>query len=262
VTLIAVAAGLLQRDTQCGEVDRTKLELGPHRHRRGEPGDGDVFRDAATELAHRSCRHVRRRSKAVSEEVGFMTRATVERVFEVDAPLEEAWHRLAEVERWPEWAPHITSVTVSPPGELGPTSSGAFQIKRLGAAPSACRCGSRQSVGSGSAGCLGSASTTTIGSSRRARQRHGWNGWSSSMGPSRCSLRVSVMLLQVGTRCSQRPRQISAPAGAVAARPIGGPCANGFSPFWRTTGRMRRGLGEVAQAPLGRRRAVAGGPPR
>lgn len=61
-----------------------------------------------------------------------MTGATVKRVFEVDAPLEEAWHRLAEVERWPEWAPHITSVTVSPPGELGPTSSGAFQIKRLG----------------------------------------------------------------------------------------------------------------------------------
>ena len=49
-----------------------------------------------------------------------MTSATVKRVFEVDAPLEEAWQRLAEVERWPEWAPHITSVTVSPPGELGP----------------------------------------------------------------------------------------------------------------------------------------------
>ena len=34
-----------------------------------------------------------------------MTSATVKRVFEVDAPLEEAWQRLAEVERWPEWAP-------------------------------------------------------------------------------------------------------------------------------------------------------------
>jgi hypothetical protein len=61
-----------------------------------------------------------------------MTGATVRRVFEVDAPLEEAWHRLAEVERWPEWAPHITSVTVSPPGGLGPTSRGALQIRRLG----------------------------------------------------------------------------------------------------------------------------------
>jgi hypothetical protein len=40
--------------------------------------------------------------------------------------------RLAEVERWPEWAPHITSVTGSPPGELGPTASGALRVKRLG----------------------------------------------------------------------------------------------------------------------------------
>jgi carbon monoxide dehydrogenase subunit G len=31
-----------------------------------------------------------------------MTSATVKRVFEVDAPLAEAWQRLAEVERWPE----------------------------------------------------------------------------------------------------------------------------------------------------------------
>jgi carbon monoxide dehydrogenase subunit G len=31
-----------------------------------------------------------------------MTSATVKRVFEVDAPLEEAWQRLAEVERWLE----------------------------------------------------------------------------------------------------------------------------------------------------------------
>jgi carbon monoxide dehydrogenase subunit G len=56
----------------------------------------------------------------------------VQRVFEVDASLEEAWRRLAEVERWPEWAPHISSVTVSPPGALSPTSSGALHIKRLG----------------------------------------------------------------------------------------------------------------------------------
>src|SRR6266508_1653711 len=50
-----------------------------------------------------------RRSKAASRRrSSSMTRATFKRVFEVDAPLEEAWHRLAEVERWPEWAPHIT----------------------------------------------------------------------------------------------------------------------------------------------------------
>lgn len=61
-----------------------------------------------------------------------MTKPSVRRVFEVDVPLEEAWRRLAEVERWPEWAPHIISVTVSPPGSLGPTSVGAFRIRRLG----------------------------------------------------------------------------------------------------------------------------------
>ena len=43
-----------------------------------------------------------------SEEVEFMTSATVKRVFEVDAPLEEAWRRLAEVERWQEWARPIS----------------------------------------------------------------------------------------------------------------------------------------------------------
>ena len=61
-----------------------------------------------------------------------MNKPSVRRIFDVDAPLEEAWHRLAEVERWPEWAPHIVSVSVSPQGVLGPTSSGVLRIKRLG----------------------------------------------------------------------------------------------------------------------------------
>jgi hypothetical protein len=38
----------------------------------------------------------------------------------------------AQVERWSEWAPHIRSVLLLPPGELGPTSRGAFQIKGVG----------------------------------------------------------------------------------------------------------------------------------
>lgn len=61
-----------------------------------------------------------------------MTEPVVRRTFEVEAPLEQAWHRLADVERWPEWGPHIRSVEVSPPGELGPTSRGALHIKLLG----------------------------------------------------------------------------------------------------------------------------------
>jgi uncharacterized membrane protein len=42
--------------------------------------------------------------------VGVMTKISVQKSFEVEAPLEEAWHRLAEVQRWPESAPHIASV--------------------------------------------------------------------------------------------------------------------------------------------------------
>jgi hypothetical protein len=56
----------------------------------------------------------------------------IHRVFEVEAPLADAWRGLADVERWPEWAPHITSAHVSPPGALGPTSRGFFRIKGLG----------------------------------------------------------------------------------------------------------------------------------
>lgn len=47
-------------------------------------------------------------------------------------PADVAWTRLADVERWPEWAPHIASVTVTPAGPMGPTSSGALHIRRLG----------------------------------------------------------------------------------------------------------------------------------
>jgi Polyketide cyclase / dehydrase and lipid transport len=61
-----------------------------------------------------------------------MKKPSVERSFEVDVPLEEAWHGLAQVETWPEWAPHIMAVEVSPNGELGPSSSGAFRIRGLG----------------------------------------------------------------------------------------------------------------------------------
>jgi hypothetical protein len=61
-----------------------------------------------------------------------MTRVVVERTFEVGVPADEAWNRLAEVARWPEWAPHILSVTVDPRGPLGPTSSGELRLRRLG----------------------------------------------------------------------------------------------------------------------------------
>lgn len=56
----------------------------------------------------------------------------VRRTFRVEVPLSEAWSRLGQVERWPEWAPHITAATLSPAGDLGPTSTGALRIRRLG----------------------------------------------------------------------------------------------------------------------------------
>jgi len=59
-------------------------------------------------------------------------RTAVERVFDVGVPPDEAWRRLTDVERWPEWAPHITSVTVSPPGPLTPASSGTLRVRYFG----------------------------------------------------------------------------------------------------------------------------------
>ena len=56
----------------------------------------------------------------------------VRRTFRVDVPLSEAWARLAQIERWPEWAPHITDATLSPKGNLGPMSTGALRLRRFG----------------------------------------------------------------------------------------------------------------------------------
>src|SRR5688500_853008 len=61
-----------------------------------------------------------------------MVKEAVHRSFEVAVPADEAWARLSEVERWPEWAPHISAATVSPAGPLGPSSSGVLKIRGLG----------------------------------------------------------------------------------------------------------------------------------
>ncbi|HLM65664.1 MAG TPA: SRPBCC family protein [Acidimicrobiales bacterium] len=61
-----------------------------------------------------------------------MAKVAVRRSFDVVAPVDEAWRRLADVERWPEWAPHITSVRVFPSGPLGPSSRGVLHLRRLG----------------------------------------------------------------------------------------------------------------------------------
>ena len=56
----------------------------------------------------------------------------IQRNFHVAVGRDKAWQRLAEVERWPEWAPHIISVEVSPRGPLGPSSSGSLHIRKFG----------------------------------------------------------------------------------------------------------------------------------
>lgn len=56
----------------------------------------------------------------------------VRRMFRVEVPLAEAWTRLGQIERWPEWAPHITAAALSPTDDLGPTSTGALQIRGFG----------------------------------------------------------------------------------------------------------------------------------
>lgn len=106
-----------------------------------------------------------------------MTSATVKRVFEVDAPLEEGWRRLAEVERWPEWAPHITSVTVSPQGlGVGRRAAWGPHLWAPGTAHSTClrpsvrsqsRQGDPQTAGVVSPLVAGNAGATALWSARR-----------------------------------------------------------------------------------------------
>ena len=52
----------------------------------------------------------------------------VRREFVVKAPLHQVWEHLSRVASWPTWARHIRRVVVSPPGQLGPTSSGRIVL--------------------------------------------------------------------------------------------------------------------------------------
>jgi hypothetical protein len=55
----------------------------------------------------------------------------VHRTFTVDVPRALAWQKFAEVERWPEWAPHITAAELNA-GPLGPRSTGWLKLRGLG----------------------------------------------------------------------------------------------------------------------------------
>lgn len=56
----------------------------------------------------------------------------VERAFSVTVAPLEAWEKLVQVGRWPQWAPHISRVEVSPGPELGQDSTGTLWIRGLG----------------------------------------------------------------------------------------------------------------------------------
>jgi len=54
------------------------------------------------------------------------------RDFTVEAPLDSAWRAFADVAAWPSWAPHLRRVTVSPPGLIGPASTGSLSFRPIG----------------------------------------------------------------------------------------------------------------------------------
>lgn len=61
-----------------------------------------------------------------------MATELLRREFTVEAPLASTWHAFADVADWPRWAPHIRHVTVTPPGLIGPTSTGSLSFRPIG----------------------------------------------------------------------------------------------------------------------------------
>ncbi|MGH2483486.1 MAG: SRPBCC family protein [Candidatus Limnocylindria bacterium] len=61
-----------------------------------------------------------------------MATELLRREFTVEAPLASAWQAVADVADWPRWAPHIRHLTVTPPGLIGPASTGSLWFRPLG----------------------------------------------------------------------------------------------------------------------------------
>ena len=53
----------------------------------------------------------------------------VRREFGVEAPLEIAWDHLSKVAEWPRWATHIQEASLTPPGEVAPSSIGTLKLR-------------------------------------------------------------------------------------------------------------------------------------
>src|ERR671910_3602721 len=56
----------------------------------------------------------------------------VERVFALGLPADTVWALLAQVERWPEWAPHMRRARLDGKAALGPDSEGEFRFRPVG----------------------------------------------------------------------------------------------------------------------------------
>lgn len=52
----------------------------------------------------------------------------IHRQFVVDAPLDQAWAYLAQVEQWISWAKHIRQVQLTPGGEVNAVTVGVFSL--------------------------------------------------------------------------------------------------------------------------------------
>lgn len=59
-------------------------------------------------------------------------RMLVERAFDVELPAATVWALLAQIERWPEWAPHIRRARLVGGGPLGPDSKGELRFRPAG----------------------------------------------------------------------------------------------------------------------------------
>ena len=61
-----------------------------------------------------------------------MAAELLRREFPVDVPVATAWQEFSDVAAWPEWAPHLRRVTVTPPGLVGPHSTGRLSFRPVG----------------------------------------------------------------------------------------------------------------------------------
>ena len=52
----------------------------------------------------------------------------VHREFVVDAPLDQAWDHLAQVEAWVSWAKHIRRVELVPQGDVTAETTGTLYL--------------------------------------------------------------------------------------------------------------------------------------